>query len=78
MTGERCRDHHRDRLGPDHELAVVDPVGDDAGDEAEDRADEAAEGEQADRERRVRQLDHEPREGDVLHPGAADRDHLAR
>ena len=31
----------------------------------------------ADRERRVGQLDDEPGERDVLHPGAADRDHLA-
>ena len=76
--GERCGEDHRDRLSPDHELAVVDPVGDDAGEEAEDReGDEAAEGEQADGDRRAGQLDHEPGERDVLHPGAADRDHLA-
>ena len=45
--GEERREDHRDGLRPDHELAVVDPVGDDAGDEAEDRErDEAAEGEE--------------------------------
>ena len=72
------REGHRDALRRDHELAVVDPVRDDAGDEAEDReGDEAAERERADRQRRVGQLDHEPGERDVLHPGAADRDHLA-
>ena len=76
--GERRREEHRDGLSADHEPAVVDSVGDDACEQAEDgEGDEAAEGEQSDGDRRARQLDDEPGERDVLHPGAADRDHLA-
>ena len=60
------------------ELARLDAVGDDAGDEAEDgERDEAPERERADRERRARELDHEPRESDVLHPRACERHELA-
>ena len=76
--GEHGREEHRGRLRRDHESPVVDPVGEDAGEEAEDgEGDEAAERERADRDRRVRQLDDEPGERDVLHPRPADRDHLA-
>ena len=76
--GQDRREQHRDELGSDHELAVVDAVGDDAGEEAEDRErDEAAEREDPDRDRRGRQLDHEPGERDVLHPRPDHRDELA-
>jgi hypothetical protein len=76
--GEEQREAHHQRLRRDHELAVLDPVGDDAGDEAEDgEGDEAAERERPDGERRVRELDHEPGERHVLHPGPADGDDLA-
>ncbi len=74
---ERRRDH-RGRLCRHHEPARVEPVGEDAGKEAEDaERQELAEDEDADRDRRAGQLEHEPRHRDVLHPRSRDRDRLA-
>ena len=76
---ERGRDDHLRRLRRHHELAVVEAVGDHARIEAEEHErQEATEREPADGERRVGQLDDEPGERDVLHPGPRERDHLAR
>ena len=74
---ERRRDH-RGRLRRHHEPARVEPVGEDAGKEAEHaERQELAEDEDADRDRRSGQLEHEPRHRDVLHPRSRDRDRLA-
>ncbi len=76
--GEPRRDRHLRGLRRHHELAVVEAVGDHARVEAEEHErQEPAEREAADGERRARQLDDEPGERDVLHPGAGERDHLA-
>jgi MFS family permease len=75
----RGREDHLRRLRQDHRLPVVEPVGDHAGEEREERERaEAGDREHRDRERRVGQREHQPVHGDVLHPGAADRDDLAR
>jgi len=77
---ENCGEHHLDGLRHDHNAAVVEPVGDDAGEQAEQR--ERAK--PADRQKsdgkptRVGgELDDDPCEPDVLHPGAGDRRQLA-
>ena len=76
---ERDRDRHRRGLRRHDELAGLDAVGDDAGDESEDgERHEPPEGKRADRERGAGELDDEPRECDVLHPRAGERDELAR
>ena len=65
-------------LGRHHEPTRVETVGEDAGKEAEDaERQELAEDENADRDRRSGQLEHEPRHRDVLHPRSRDRDRLA-
>ena len=69
---------HRGRLRRHHEPSRVEAVGEDAGKEAEHaEREELAEDEDADRDRRPGQLEHEPRHRDVLHPRSRDRDRLA-
>jgi hypothetical protein len=76
--GQHSRDAHRRALGHHHLAAVVEAVGDDAGDQPEHgERGEAAKREEADGDGGVGQFDHVPRERDVLHPGADERDHLA-
>ena len=75
---QECRRDHRGRLRRHHEPARVEPVGEDAGKEAEHaEREELAEDEDADRDRRSGQLEHEPRHRDVLHPRSRDGDRLA-
>ena len=77
--GERDRDEHRRPLGGDQQPPRVEAVDHDAGGEPEqEERDEPAERERADGEGRAGELDHEPRERDVLHPRAGERDDLAR
>ena len=83
-AGERQRrqrqgDDHRRCLRDHDEPPVVEAVCDDTRDEAEDREGrEPAEGQEADGDGRVRELDDVPGEGDVLHPGADEGDDLSR
>jgi len=83
VTGERehreqRRGDHERGLGAEQHPALIEPVRYGAAEEAEQRVrSELADREDADRERRVRLLHHEPGLGDALHPGAADRDHLS-
>ena len=83
-AGKRqCRqcqgDDHRRRLRDHDEPPVVEAVRDNARDQAENcERGEAAEGEEADRDGRVRELDDVPGERDVLHPGSDEGDDLAR
>ena len=77
--GEHDRYRHRRRLRGDQQPSRVEAVDDHAGDEAEqEEREEPAERKGADRERRARELDHEPCERDVLHPRPRDRDQLTR
>ena len=80
MTAARHdRDDHCRALRRDEQPPRVEPVDDHAGDEPDqEERQEAAERERADRERRVGELDHEPRERDVLHPRPGERDDLPR
>ena len=67
----------RDRLGRNQQPPVVEPVGQDSGEQAQDEErDEPEEDEQPDRKRRFRLVVHEPRQRDILHPGAGQRDEL--
>ncbi len=76
--GERNGDDQRCSLRRHDELSRVHAVGDDAGSEAEDgERNEAAERECADCQGRSRELEHQPRERDVLHPRAGQRDELS-
>src|SRR5829696_2672754 len=76
---QRQRDDHRRCLCDHDEPPVVEAVRNDTGDEAEDgEGREPAEGEEADGDGRVRELDDVPGEGDVLHPGPDEGDDLSR
>ena len=75
---QRGGDDHLGRLRPDEQPSCLDAVGHPARDEAEDReGKEAAEGERADGEGGVGELQDEPGKRDVLHPRSRDRDDLA-
>ena len=77
-TGEGRGDAHQRALGEDERPAPVEAVGERAAEEPEERVGtELADGERPDGVRRpVGELQDEPRLGDVLHPGAAQRHDL--
>ena len=75
--GDQARERHLRGLRPDHRPPRVEPVDDDACEEAEDRErEELRDGEDADGDRRVRELDHEPALREALHPRPGLRDDL--
>jgi hypothetical protein len=75
--GENRGGHHLRGLRADDRPAGVEAVDEGAADEAGDGVGQALEeGENAERHRRPGQLDDEPGLGDVLDPGAGDRDAL--
>ena len=76
---EQGRDHGHRHLGGEEELPLVEPVGKDTSPDAEHERRQVL---QCDREPDgqpvlVRQLEHQPHDGDRLHDGAAVRDQLA-
>jgi hypothetical protein len=77
--GQRGGDAHREALREHQHTTVVEAVGEHAAVQAADHERPvAAEDEQSHLERRVRQLQDEPRKRRVLHPRAAVRDDLTR
>ena len=74
---DRGEDHHRG-LGRDQDASLGQRIGGDPGEQAEDDdRDELGGGHDAEPDRVVGQLEDEPRLGDLLHPGADQRDRLA-